>query len=252
MKKFLLLFVLFIAVSGFSQSINDFQYVVVPTKFSLFKDNDKYRLNTTTKLLLEKYGLKVYMSNDPALNDIGDYCSRLYADLVQDKDFLLTKVKIVLKDCRENLVFETEYGKSREKEYEVAYNQALRGTAKSFDKLDYHYNGKSGLVTAGTSASATNPGQKDISEVLSNKAESLDITPATAGVFYFAQPTATGFQVVDSEPKVILRLYTTSQKNVFISEKGALKGVVISKNGQWFFEYYENAKLVSEPWNLKF
>ena len=70
--------------------------------------------------------------------------------------------------------------------------------------------------------------------------------------FYFAQPTTYGFQVVDSEPKVIMKLYTTSQKNVFIGEKGKSNGVVLLKENQWFFEYYDKGKLVSESINLKF
>lgn len=249
MKKILLLFVLLVSVSGFAQDVNDYQYVIVPTKFSLFKENDKYRLNTTTKLLLEKYGFKVFMSTDILPDDLeNSNCKKLYADLLQDKSFLLTKVKIVLKDCKENVVYETDYGKSREKDYAIAFNQALRETATSFDKLNYKYNGKSGNATQVTPVVTQTE-----SVPVSRNPDSASVTPAaTSGTFYFAQPTATGFQVVNNEPKVILRLFTTSQKNVFIGEKETIKGVVISKNGQWFFEYYENGKLVSESWNLKF
>jgi hypothetical protein len=253
MKKFLLLLVFLVSISGFSQSINDYQYVIVPAKFSLFKENDRYRLNSTTKMLLEKYGFKVFMSNENIPNEIGN-CEALYADLVEDKSFLTIKVKVVLKDCKENIVYETEFGKSREKEFAIGYNQALRETAKSFDKLNYQYNGKNGTTTTTISSPATKAEEpNDISEILANKAAgSLGAVDATDKSFYFAQPTATGFQVVDNEPKVILRLFNTSQKNVFISEKGMLKGVVISKNGQWFFEYYEGGKLVSELLKLKF
>jgi hypothetical protein len=49
-----------------------------------------------------------------------------------------------------------------------------------------------------------------------------------------------------------MKLYNTSQKNVFIGEKGNSNGVVISKESQWVFEYYDNGKFVSEPINLKF
>lgn len=253
MKKYLLLFVLFVTVSGLSQSVNDYQYVIVPTKFSIFKENNQYGLNKITKLMLEKYGFKVYMSTDDIPNEnANSYCSKLYADLVQDKDFFLTKLKVVLKDCKERVVYETEYGKSRDKDYAIAYNQALRETAKSFDKLNYVYNGKNTDATTATMPTTQVTNQTDVSEALSNKVGSLDITPASRGTFYFAQPTATGFQVIDNEPKVILRLFNTTQKNVFIAEKGTTKGVVISKNGQWFFEYYDNGKLVSESLNLKF
>jgi hypothetical protein len=246
MKKSFLLLALFVSVLGFSQSVNDYQYVIIPTKFTGFKENDRFRLNSSTKMLLEKYGFKTYMSNDAIPNDIGDNCKRLYADLVEDNSLMITKVKIVLKDCKENVIYETEYGKSREKDYAVAYNQALRETAKSFEKLNYKYKGKSGTTVQVPVVTA----QQEVTPEI-NTAETT-LPADSSKPFYFAQPTATGFQIVDNEPKVILRLFTTSQKNVFIGEKGNTKGVVVSKNGQWFFEYYENTKLVSEPWNLKF
>jgi hypothetical protein len=241
MKKCLLLAALLVSALGFSQTVNDYQYVIVPTKFSIFNDNDRYRLNTSTKMLLEKYGFKTYMSNDVIPNEIGDNCKKLYADLVQDKDLFATKIKLVLKDCKERIVYETEYGKSREKDFAVAYNQALRETAKSFEKLNYAYNGKNGIAA-------------ETAEVAGDTQEVTAVASPTdsAGTFFFAQPTANGFQVVDSEPKVIMRLFNTSQKNVFIGQKGNVNGVVINKNGQWFFEFYENAKLVSEPLKLKF
>ena len=61
MKKIVLLFVL-ISGYAFSQSVNDYQYVIVPAKFNFLKNEDQYRLNTLTKLLLEKYGFKAFLS----------------------------------------------------------------------------------------------------------------------------------------------------------------------------------------------
>jgi hypothetical protein len=248
MKKCLLLFVLFVSVSGFSQSVNDYQYVIVPTKFSIFKEGDKYRLNSTTKLLLEKYGFMVFMSNDEIPGQIGDNCKRLYADLVEDKELMSTKIKLVLKDCKEKVIYATEFGKSREKDYTTAYNQALRETTKSFDKLNYKYNGKNATTAAATAVPET---KIDISETVDLRPENAVIT-SNPEIFYFAQPTTNGFQVIDNEPKVIMRLLYSSQKNVFIATKANVNGVVITKNGQWFFEHYENGKLVSESLNLKF
>ena len=247
MKKFIVLLVLLVSVSGISQSVNDYQYVIVPTKFTGFKENDKYRLSSTTKILLEKYGFKALMSTEDIPKEAGNNCDRLYADLVQNNDFMITKLKLVLKDCKEKVIFETDFGKSREKEYGVAYNQALRETSKSFDKLNYKYNGKK--ATASNAATISN-------QVEAVTSETTVLATSTAvdnqENFYFAQPTTTGFQVIDNEPKVFMRLFNTSQKSVFIAQKGAINGVVISKNGQWFFEYYENGKLISEALQLKF
>jgi len=232
-SKILLLFIL-TSSYAFSQSVNDYQYVIVPVKYDFLSKEDQYGLNTLTKLLLQKYGFKAYLSNEEIpLNTDNQKCNFLYADVIQDKSMFVTKVKVALKDCKEKVVFETQFGSSREKEFAVAYNQAFRESGKSFDKLNYKYNGKN------NSSITQEPSKTIVSEINSE-------------TFYFAQPTANGFQVVDSEPKVIMKLYTTSQKNVFIGLKGNTNGVVISKNGKWFFEYYDGDKLVSESWNLKF
>jgi len=234
MKKILLLLVLFLTATAFSQNVNDYEYVIVPTKFSFLKVDDKYRLNTNSRLLLQKYGFKSVFPSDSIPSEIANNnCKKLYFDLVEDNKFLITKIKIVLKDCSEKLLFESDYGTSKEKEFEIAYNIALREAAKSFDKLNYKYNGKN------NSSISQEPSKTIVAEINSE-------------TFYFAQPTANGFQVVDNEPKVIMKLYTTSQKNVFLGTKGVINGVLISKENQWFFEYYEGGKLVSESWNLKF
>ena len=234
MKKILLLLVLFLTATAFSQNVNDYEYVIVPTKFSFLKVDDKYRLNTNSRLLLQKYGFKSVFPSDSIPSEIANNnCKKLYFDLVEDNKFLITKIKIVLKDCREKLLFESDYGTSKEKELEIAYNKALREAGKSFDKLNYKYNGKN------NSSISQEPSKTIVAEINSE-------------TFYFAQPTANGFQVVDNEPKVIMKLYITSQKNVFIGLKGNRNGVVISKNGKWFFEYYDGDKLISESINLRF
>ena len=232
-SKILLLFIL-TSSYAFSQSVNDYQYVIVPVKYDFLSKEDQYGLNTLTKLLLQKYGFKAYLSNEEIpLNTDNQKCNFLYADVIQDKSMFVTKVKVALKDCKEKVVFETQFGSSREKEFAVAYNQAFRESGKSFDKLNYKYNGKN------NSSITQEPFKTIVSETDSE-------------TFYFAQPIANGFQVVDNEPKVIMKLYTTSQKNVFIGLKGNTNGVVISKENHWFFEYYENGKMISELLNLKF
>ena len=232
-SKLLLLFIL-ISSYAFSQSVNDYQYVIVPVKYDFLSKEDQYGLNTLTKLLLQKYGFKAYLSNEEIpLNTDNQKCNYLYADVIQAKSMFVTKVKVALKDCKEKVVFETQFGSSREKEFAVAYNQAFRESGKSFDKLNYKYNGKN------NSSITQKPSKTIVSETDSE-------------TFYFAQPIANGFQVVDNEPKVIMKLYTTSQQNVFIGFRGNTNGVVISKNGKWFFEYYDGDKLVSESINLRF
>lgn len=243
MRKIVLLFVL-ITNYAFSQSINDYQYVMVPVKFDVFKEKDRYNLNTTVKLMLQKYGFKAYFPTDAIPNEVANSnCEKLTADLIKDNGLMSTKVKIVLKDCRDNIVYETAFGKSTEKDYAVAYMQAVRNAGKSFETLNYKYNGKNGLNTDTVVVETVAPVSNAVQEVPSGNNNEI---------VYFAQPIANGFQIIDNEPKVIMKIFNTSVKNVFIGIKGGENGVVISKNGQWFFEYYKNSKLVSELLKLKF
>ncbi|MDI1318281.1 hypothetical protein [Flavobacterium sp.] len=253
MKKILLLFVLVSSVA-FSQSINNYEYVIVPLKFADFKEPNKYNLNTNTKLLLQKYGFKAYMASDSIPNEISNAsCRKLYADIVKENTLLNTKIKVVLKDCKDKVVYETALGESNEKERSRSYNEALREAGKSFDKLNYKYNGKNEIaIDQGQQKTKAIPQQlgENVSQIEVVKVDSE--SKNNSENFFFAQPIPNGFQIVNSEPKVILKMFNTSVKNIFIATKEAKSGVVLSKNNQWFFEYYENSKLVSEPLNLKF
>ena len=246
MKSIVLLVVL-ISGYAFSQTVNDYQYVIVPAKFIIFKETDKFRLNTNVKMLLQKYGFRPYLSNEELPKEIENQrCSFLYADVVETTGILITKLKVSLKDCYQKVVYETEFGTSREKEFVIAYNQALREAGKSFDKLNYKYNGKNGgnaeTVTAEYQSKNATP------EINKNAAPA----PIDPQLFFFAQPMVNGFQIVNNESRIMMQLLYTSQKNVFIALKNDINGIVINKNGQWIFEYYENAKLKTEPLNLKF
>ncbi|MFY8009881.1 MAG: hypothetical protein ACOVNW_09275 [Flavobacterium sp.] len=259
MKKIVFL-MYFVSLFSFAQGINNYQYVIVPKKFTDFKTEDKYGLNTSVKLLLQKYGFKAYFSDESFADDTMNRCDFLTADLSNESGIMVTKVRVVLKDCKGNIVYQTELGTSREKTYSIAYSQALRAAAKSFETLNYKYAGKYIAFQPTTekpvvrvsetrieSVSTPNSNEKPVVRVIDNKIESKPNTP-----FFFAQPTANGYQVVDNEPKVIMRLYNTSQKNVFMADKNGVNGTVLLKDGQWVFEHYNNGNLVSEPINLKF
>lgn len=242
---YVMLLIMLVYTATFSQSINDYKYVVVPIKFDFLKENDQFRLSTNTKLMLQKYGFTSYLSTDDIPLEIrNNSCSYATAFIEENNNMFVTKIKIVLKDCQQRILFETEFGTSRIKKLAPAYTEALRMASKSFDALHYKFNGSSNTtVVADTPVSKQAP---------KNAASTTAISSSDTEMFYFAQPTATGFQVIDNEPKVIMKLYNTSQKNVFQAVKGTLNGTVLAKDGQWFFEYYENDTLVSEKINLKF
>jgi hypothetical protein len=68
----------------------------------------------------------------------------------------------------------------------------------------------------------------------------------------FALPIENGYKIVDSEPKVVYFIQNTSNENVFMAKKGDIQGTFLKKNTGWFFEYYQEGKLISEKVNVKF
>lgn len=244
MKKIFLLLAFMYSLVGLSQSINEYQYVLVPNKFSIFKTEDRFRMNTLTKMVLEKYGFKTFMQAEAPTELLNNRCKALIAELEEDNGMMVTKVKIVLKDCNNKTIYQTDFGTSREKEFQTAYAQALREASKSFETLNYSYTGtKQQPIVSETI---------DENEEKTTVEKPLALSSDNPEIFYFAQPIANGFQIVNNEPRVIMRLFKTSQNNVFIGVKGDEKGVVLVKNGKCFFEFYSEGKLISEPINIRF
>jgi hypothetical protein len=237
MKKIVLLFVL-ISGYAFSQSVNDYQYVIVPVKFDFFKKEDQYRLNTLTKLLLQKYGFKAYLSNEEIpLNIETQRCSFLYADVLENSSMITTKVKIVLKDCKEKVIFETQFGVSREKDYATGYSQALREAGKSFDKLNYKYNGKS------EAAPVVQETKTEV--VIPKKTESVEISKMSSEPLFAKPYGENGYQLLTNNtnvPQYVMTIYKTSSPDCYLTDNG----VLLRKPNGWHLEYYKENKLVSE------
>lgn len=236
-----------LSTTAFAQSVNDYKYVIVPSKFAFLKKPNQFNMNALTKSLLEKYGFVVFFDNENLPAEVGDYnCNKLYADVKEDGNFMKTKMQILLKDCKGNLLFISDEGTSREKDFGQSYNEAFRAAAKSFENLQYNYNGNE-IAIERTVVKTINDGTTVKKEIVPAKTE----TPQGKEVF-FAQPISNGYQLVDSTPKVVMKIYNTNTKDTFIAEKGQEKGVLRNDNGNWFFEYYADGKLYSETVYIKF
>ncbi|MDQ5928823.1 MAG: hypothetical protein QG594_601, partial [Bacteroidota bacterium] len=149
MKIKLLLITLFISALGFSQSINDYKAVIVPIKFDFSKGINPYRLSTMTKANLIKAGFEAYYENDQLPAELMNRCDLLYADVKRDNAFLVTKLFIEFKDCYGKVVYTSETGRSKEKEYETAYIESLDMYFISVSGIHYKYSGKAAIATSG-------------------------------------------------------------------------------------------------------
>ena len=242
MKKNVFIILLSLALNlSFSQSVNEYKYALVPSKFSFLNEVDQYKLNTLTKLLMGKYGFVAFLDNEILPDEVlNNNCNKVYVDVVKSGGVFTTKLSIVLKDCKNNVLFTTAEGKSREKEFKIAYNEALRDAFKSFEILKYKYSPKDSLPVI------TNAENQKNQVVLKN--ESMQENEK----MLFAQPISNGFQLIDASPKVIIKIFKTSLPTTFLAIREQIQGVLIYKDNQWVFEYYQNATLISELINVKF
>lgn len=245
MKRNIQLVFLLVSLSGYTQTtINNFKYVLVPEKFDFLKEANMYNLNGNTKYYLEKKGFTVYFDNTQIPKELaGDKCSALKVEVTQRKAVFATNLTLVLKDCQGNIIFKSKEGKSREKEYGPAYDEALAEAFKSLNEMPYAYTGP---------ASTPAPQRVDTAVVSSPPhAVTAAAVQDAAGTLY-AQATANGYQLIDTTPKIVLTLLRSSAPDYFIAFKGEVHGIVLKKSGEWFFEYYNDSKLMAEKLLIKF
>ncbi|MDR7209058.1 hypothetical protein [Flavobacterium piscis] len=247
--KFLLL-ILFTSFIGFSQTINDYKAVIVPIKFDFAKGVNPHRMSTLTKSNLIKAGFEAFYENEQLPAGYGERCELLYADIKKESGFLVSKLYIEFKDCYGKVIYTSEIGKSKEKEYDVAYRECIDQAFLSIYKLGYKYNGKKTVASENGTTTVT----KSVPAVTSAPAAAT-MTPvadmADPNLLY-AQPTENGFQLIDKTPKVVMKLLKTSRPDSFIAIKDGVQGTLNAKDNQWFFEYYQNDKLISEKISVKF
>lgn len=234
MKKAILALVFCVFSSAYAQhEVNNYRYLLLPEKFSFLKQNDQYNLNSLVKIHFEKLGFVVFFDSETLPDSLVNYnCNKLFADLESTGNFLTTKIVITLKDCKNNVVIRSKEGRSKEKDFKISYSQAFRDAFTTFRELGYQYQPKTSqaVIEAPKTSLSTNAGVE----------------------LLYAQPTSSGYQLVDNSPKVVYKLLATSSPACFIAFQGEQQGVLVQKNQHWYFEYYADGVLQSIEVAVKF
>lgn len=239
MKKYLVLF-LMISFVGVAQNLNEYKYAILPSKFSFSKEENAHNLNVLTKMYLQKYGFETYYNNEEAPDEfIQSNCNKIFVDVAESSNIFITKLKVTIKDCKGTILATSDIGTSKEKEYRVAYNEALRMAFDNFSELKSHQYQpnikKVELSNQIVSEADKGSSQETTSEVLNRK---LSVVT-----------TENGFDLYSVESKLVLSAKVTSLKNLYIAVAGVEKGVLVKGyDGLWYFEYYREGskKLISE------
>lgn len=226
MKSIFLLF-LFSTSIGISQNLNQYKYAKIPAKMSYMKDENEYGISALAKAMMEKYGFESYYDNETLPEDFAkDNCNKVFVDIVNNSTVFVTKMKVVLKDCKNNILAESPIGTSREKDYFTAYQLATRNAFDNFAQLKFH---KFNPVV-------TQPIVVSQPEITSTN-------------LYKIQDLGTHFNLIDKSGREALRCFGTSHKEVFFAQNliQNVSGVASMKDNKVKFEYF-NGKEMATAW----
>ena len=163
----------FTVFSAFSQTnLSNYKYVIVPNRFDFLKKKDQYQLNSFAKFLFEKHGFNAFLEGEDYPEDLKrNRCLALRSNVSAESGMFKTKLKIELMDCNDQIIYTSPMGESREKEYEKAYNIALRQAFEELGKLNYAYVSNEN-VSSLTSTSSTSQ-QLDVKNEVSEEIQEL-------------------------------------------------------------------------------
>lgn len=125
MKKLLILTLTICSVIAFGQKISDYKYVSIPEKFQTFKNSFDLETFLAKALKGKKYvvlqGDKLQWPSEV----MGNSCSIINADVINDKTMLRNRVILEFKDCNGKTILESK-GNSTIKEFEEGFQDALK------------------------------------------------------------------------------------------------------------------------------
>jgi hypothetical protein len=257
--------------------LNEYKYIIVPKSFSVFKKENEFQTSTLIKHYFVQNGFNAVYEDELPDDLLLNRCLGLEADLINNSSLFTTKASIALKDCHNVEVYRSLEGISKIKDYAGAYKEAIQQAFVSFAGMDYTYqpkqtetpknpvviNFKDDVKTVVekekenvVEQKATTEEQvyKSVEPKPSNitKAVTVEASEPIATNLLYAQPIANGYQLVDSTPKVVLKLESTSMDNVFLTQFEGNNALVFNKDGKWILEYQENGSKHQKELNIKF
>ena len=253
-KFSIFLLVLSMQMNSYTQSsINDYKYVTVAEKFDFLKSKNQYKLNDLTSFLLTKSGFMVLNAADNKPQDLyQNNCLGLNANIINTKGFLKTKLHLELVNCRNEVVFTSETGSSKEKEYKKAYHEALRNAFNSVQALNYKYNGTVPEISSTEKIEIQVPtvaietttapvvAEVPTTEVSTKMVVSkLIVTPTDSGIDFIENSSGT----------TKYSTHATLFDAVYIIENQA--GIIYKRGQNWVREYVENGKTTIEALNIQ-
>ena len=222
MKKISILLLALFSIVSFAQKK---QAILISSKYDFQKEKNANNINNMLKAILVSNNYEVYFDDTILPMEIAENrCAILTGILVDNSNMFVTKMKFQIKDCQNKIVFETAEVKSKEKDIQMGYIEAIKLLSPELKK----YKPFSVAIPK--------------KEVVEKPFEGI----ANANVKYQFVEIANGYVLMDATPKVVLQIYKTTNTNVFIADKFGVKGIFTKSGNKGIFEYYLNDKLMVE------
>lgn len=233
MKKIVVIFIFLFSFVSFSQK----KIILISSKYDFQKEKNSYNINNILKAILISNNYEVYFEDEILPLEIAqNRCQALIGVLVDKSNMFLTKMKFQIKDCQNNLLFETAEVKSKEKDIQMGYIDAIKLLSPELKKYQPVLIEKKEVV-------ATKPIEleKQVVEVTSE---------VTKTVFSGCKLEAfsNGFNVVPSNPLQTLFIQKTSHPAIYIAHKYNVTGVFTKTEGKGVFEFYFEGKFMVEEY----
>ncbi len=286
MKKLiqLIIVLLFVQSSVLVQSnLNDFKYVLIPKQYDFQRSEDQYQLNSLTKFLFNKYGFEAYFENEDIPSDVSqDRCLALRADLKKLKGFLITRLQFELKDCNGNIVSTSKIGETKVKQYDTAYNIALRQAFETYQNANYSYQPMAKATSIAetsnkveaevvTTSESTPEVKEEVEEDVKNEVETKPMNTAESNASevqetvkvqpapepikevdksWYASPIDNGYKVLDANKSAVMTLLYSGATDVYmVKDKNA---IVFKKDGYWMYSSNDGNGIKVNRIDLKF
>jgi len=240
MKKLIILICFLFFKVGYSQQNNNVKYVLIPLKYDFMDVQNQFRLITFTKEKLVDLEFKVFYENEIIPTEITNSNCLLSINVEKVSSFTWTKLKIIFKDCQNKIVFESQEGKSKIKDFKTAYTEALKEAFVSVKINEFNFLSSKKEVIL------------DIKHKITDQEKAVKEPKIIELNTLLAVKTVVGFDLKDKLENVVYNLFSTSKEFVFIANKNDKVGVVFKKDINWFFEYKLNGKVYSELINVNF
>lgn len=232
MKKILLLFIVLFSITSFAQQ----QIILISNKYEFQKEPNSYNINNMLKAILVSNNYQVYFEDEVLPLEIAqNKCNALKGVLVDKSNVFLTKVKLQIKDCQNNLLFETIEVKSKEKDIQTGFIEVIKLLSSELKKY------KPTVIAPKEVVVETKPVVEKIEVVETTNV----ITKRTFSNCIFVK-VDDGFTILDVNQKQVLDMNITSNPNIFIAFKYGVTGVYTKFEKRGVFEYYFDGKLMTE------